>query len=86
MNLYYIDPSDRSITEELRQIRRQLADFWLSTAPEQLQSFYQSDLGLASEKLVSSDIKKEPLNLSEETFVKHLASELSLGLRSPKAH
>ena len=85
VNLYYIDPSEQAIAEELRKIRRQLADFWLNTAPEQLQQFYQSDLGQAYEKLVTSEIKKEPLSPTEETFVQHLASELSLGVRSPKA-
>jgi predicted O-linked N-acetylglucosamine transferase (SPINDLY family)/glycosyltransferase involved in cell wall biosynthesis len=85
VNLYYIDPSEQAIAEELRQIRRQLADFWLNTATEQLQQFYQSDLGQAYEKLVTSEIKKEPLTADEDTFVQHLARELSLGFKSPKA-
>ncbi len=84
-NLYYIDPTDRSIIEELRQIRRQIAEFWLNTAPEQLQNFYQSHLGQAYQKLVSSSFQQEPLTPTEQTFVQQLANELMLGMKSPKA-
>jgi predicted O-linked N-acetylglucosamine transferase (SPINDLY family) len=84
-NLYYIDPTDQSITEELRQIRRQIAEFWLNTVPEQLQHFYQSHLGQAYQKLVRSNLKQEPLTPTEQTFVQQLANELMLGMKSPKA-
>lgn len=84
-NLYYIDPTDQSIIEELRQIRRQMAEFWLNTPPEQLQHFYQSHLGQAYQKLVSSQMQKEPLTPAEQTFVQQLANQLMLGMKSPKA-
>ncbi len=80
VNLYKIDPANTSIVEELRQIRRQLADFWLGLEATQLESVYQSAVGQTYRTLLYSGFSQENLTSTEQQFIKTLASQMNQGL------
>ena len=65
-NLYYIDPEDREIFEELRQVRAQLADLIVAAPEADLQAAWASDLGDRYWAMVRSGIQNEPLDPSDE--------------------
>ncbi|VXD24074.1 hypothetical protein PL8927_790170 [Planktothrix serta PCC 8927] len=79
VNLYRIDPSNTAIIEELRQIRQQLADFWLGLEPTQLESVYQSSVGQGYRTLLQSAFSQQPLTSTEQQFIKMLASQMNQG-------
>jgi predicted O-linked N-acetylglucosamine transferase (SPINDLY family)/glycosyltransferase involved in cell wall biosynthesis len=83
-NLYRIDPSDGSVILELRQLRKQLADFLLAVPPEKLENTYSGELRQAYQALISSGLQAEKLTETEEQFLQQL-TELSKGLVHPKA-
>ena len=65
-NLYYIDPDDREIYEELKDVRSALADL-ISAAPEQsLQQIWSGDFGDRYWAMVRSGIQNEPLSPEDE--------------------
>ena len=68
-NLYYIDPEDQEILQELQQIRLQVCDLILKCPEEHLERLFTSDLGDRFWAMVRSGIQKEPL-LSEEEKLK----------------
>ncbi|HIK29164.1 MAG: glycosyltransferase [Oscillatoriaceae bacterium SKW80] len=82
--LYKIDSSDESVLEEIRQIRKQVADFWLSAAPEQLESFYLGNLGKIHQILIESGFLEEQLTEIEENFVDELIAQLESGFEELK--
>ncbi|MGL5133268.1 MAG: hypothetical protein ACRC78_12110, partial [Planktothrix sp.] len=77
VNLYKIDPANVAIVEELRQIRRQLADFWLGLETTQLESVYQSSVGQTYRTLLYSGFSQETLTTTEQQFIKTLASQMN---------
>lgn len=85
VNLYRIDPSDQALVLELRQIRKQIADFWLSVPPEQLETIYQSDASKGYKLMLSSGIANEAMIETEQAFLQLLATELGKGIKVPKA-
>ena len=65
-NLYYIDPEDREILQELRQVRLSLMDA-IERCPEtELEHLWATDLGDRYWALVRSGIQKEALEPAEE--------------------
>ena len=46
--LYYIDPEDKEILQELREIRLQTIDLMLSVSRDELARQFQSDFGTVS--------------------------------------
>ena len=84
LNLYHIDPSNQSVVEELRQIRRQLADFWLNVAETELESVYQSSIGSCSQLFYKSEFLREPLTETERQFFERLTAELNSGSNPEK--
>ncbi|MEB3282275.1 MAG: glycosyltransferase [Lyngbya sp.] len=84
LNLYYIDPSNQSVIEELRLIRRQLADFWLTVAETELESVYQSSIGSCSQLFYKSEFLREPLTETEQQFFQQLTHELKSRLHPEK--
>lgn len=84
-NLYHIDPSDQSVVMELRQMRKQIADFWVSVPPEQLENIYQSDVGKGYKFMLVNGIANEPMIDTEQAFLQSLIAELGKGLEAPKA-
>ncbi|KPQ39984.1 MAG: putative O-linked N-acetylglucosamine transferase, SPINDLY family [Phormidium sp. OSCR] len=83
-NIYYIDPSEQPIIEELRQLRRQLVDYWLTLPGDQLPLAYNSEIGKAFKALLKSDLRQEPLTPEEETYRQQL-TEQGAGLVKPQA-
>lgn len=80
VNLYRIDPSNVDIVKELRQIRQELANFWLGLESPTLESIYQSSVGQAYRTLLQSGFSQEVLTASEQEFIKTLASKMNQGL------
>jgi predicted O-linked N-acetylglucosamine transferase (SPINDLY family) len=76
-NLYDIDPSNASIVSQLRQVRRQLAEFWINTPAHQLENIYQGELLRGQRAVLDSGFKKEPLNADEGLFLQQLITELN---------
>ena len=65
-NLYYIDPEDKEILEELRQVRMALIEAIERCPEQQLESIWESDLGDRYWALVRSGIQKEAMTPGEE--------------------
>lgn len=65
-NLYYIDPEDQEIRQELEQLRSNLVDA-IDRCPEaQLEQLWSTDLGDRFWALVRSGIQKEALSPADE--------------------
>ncbi|MEG4425541.1 MULTISPECIES: glycosyltransferase [unclassified Microcoleus] len=85
VNLYEIDPTAELVIADLRQIRKQIADLWLSVSGEQLELLYGSDFGKGYKAMLGSGFINEPLHESDREFFKSLVVELSKGFGAPKA-
>ncbi|PSB23189.1 hypothetical protein C7B69_14910, partial [filamentous cyanobacterium Phorm 46] len=84
VNLYRIDPSDESVVLELRQIRKQLADFWLIVPSQQLQTVYQGAVRKGYQAILSCGLQAESMTEAEQNFLQQL-TEISKGLVHPQA-
>ncbi|XZN93587.1 MAG: glycosyltransferase [Microcoleus sp.] len=84
VNLYRIDSSDASVVLELRQLRRQLADFWLTVGPEKLATLYQGEVRKAYQAILGCGLQTEPMSEAEQQFLQQL-TEISKGLVHPQA-
>ena len=65
-NLYYIDPEDQEILNELRQVRMSLIEAIERCPEQQLQGIWEAELGDRYWALVRSGIQKEAMTPSEE--------------------
>ena len=65
-NLYYIDPEDQEILQELRQVRLSLMDAIERCPESELEQLWATDLGDRYWALVRSGIQKEALEPAEE--------------------
>ncbi len=75
---------DQSIEDQIRQLRRQIADFWINTAEAQLENVYVSDIGKAHQFLqFNSGLKYEKLNEAETIFVDELRAKNCQGFDEP---
>ena len=72
-NLYYIDPEDKEILHELRQVRMSLIEAIQHCPEDQLKEIWATDFGDRYWSLVRSGIQKEPMTPVEEEK-KHLAT------------
>lgn len=84
VNLYRIDSSDASVVLELRQLRRQLADFWLTVGPEKLPTLYQGEVRKAYQAILGCGLQTESMTEAEQQFLQQL-TEISKGLVHPQA-
>ena len=73
-NLYYIDPEDQEILQELRQVRLSLIDAIECCPEQQLESIWSTDFGDRYWALVRSGIQKVSLTPTEEQK-KHAATQ-----------
>ena len=73
-NLYYIDPEDQEILNELRQVRLALIEAIERCPENQLESIWATDLGDRYWALVRSGIQKEVMTPTEEQK-KHAATQ-----------
>ena len=65
-NLYYIDPEDQEILQELRQVRLSLIEAIERCPESELEKIWATDLGDRYWALVRSGIQKESLTPVEE--------------------
>ena len=73
-NLYYIDPEDQEIAQELRQVRMSLVEAIQRCPEQELEGIWESDLGDRYWALVRSGIQSEPMTPSEEEM-KHAVTQ-----------
>ena len=64
-NLYYIDPEDQEILQELREVRLQTVQLMLSVGREELGRQFQSDFGDRFWAMAQSGVQKESLDANE---------------------
>jgi len=64
-NLYYIDPEDKEILQELRQVRLQTVELMLSASAQELGQHFGSDFGDRFWAMAQSGVQKEALDASE---------------------
>jgi hypothetical protein len=64
-NLYYIDPDDQEILQELRQVRLQTVDLLLSANKADLGNHFSADFGDRFWAMAQSGVQKEPLDANE---------------------
>ena len=64
-NLYYIDPEDQEILQELREVRLQTIQLMLSVERDELGRQFQSDFGDRFWAMAQSGVQKESLNATE---------------------
>jgi hypothetical protein len=64
-NLYYIDPEDKDILRELREVRLQTIKLMLSVGHEELGRQFQSDFGDRFWAMAQSGVQKESLDANE---------------------
>lgn len=64
-NLYYIDPEDKEILQELREVRLQTAHLMMSVGQDELGRHFKSDFGDRFWAMAQSGVQKESLNHNE---------------------
>jgi len=64
-NLYYIDPEDQEILQELRQVRLQTVQLMLSCSSTQLGEHFSADFGDRFWAMAQSGVQKEALDAQE---------------------
>ena len=64
-NLYYIDPEDQEILQELREVRLQTIQLMLGAGRDELGRQFQSDFGDRFWAMAQSGIQKESLDANE---------------------
>lgn len=82
---YHQNPLEESVLTDIRRDRKQVADFWLGLAEDELESAYLGDVGEAHRTLLNSGIKNELLTDTEQKFVEEVAEQLSGGVSVSKA-
>ena len=75
-NLYYIDPEDQEILQELRQLRLQFSQLILNCPEQQLEGLFSADLSDRYWALVRSGLQKEPLQPAEEQLKAAVTAKL----------
>ncbi|MHC5717956.1 MAG: glycosyltransferase family 2 protein, partial [Nostoc sp.] len=82
---YQREQSELSLLPELRQITKQMAEFWLSTETICLARLYLSKVGEAHQLLLNHDIQYELLAETEQPFVDDILAHIAKGFGEPKA-
>ena len=76
-NLYYIDPEDQEICQELLELRRTLAGL-IEVSPEQdLERIWATDFGERYLALVRSGVQKEPLAEQDQQIKDRATNQLN---------
>jgi len=75
-NLYYIDPEDQEILQELRQLRLQLSQLILNCPEPQLEGLFSADLADRYWALIRSGVQKEALQPAEEQMKTAVTTKL----------
>jgi predicted O-linked N-acetylglucosamine transferase (SPINDLY family)/SAM-dependent methyltransferase len=73
---YHQNSFEQSVLTDIRINRKQVADFWLNLAEDELESAYRGDIGKAHRTILNSGIKNEPLTDTEQKFVDELSAHI----------
>jgi len=84
LNLYALDPSDPQTIDELAVLRRVTAQLWLDVDPEQLQTLYQTPVGILTRGLVTSGFGAVVQDASDR-HARALLPTMADDLSAPKA-
>ena len=76
-NLYYIDPEDQEICQELVELRRSLAGLIESSAESDLERIWSTDFGDRYWALVRSGVQKEALAAPDQQIKDRATSQLN---------
>jgi len=76
-NLYYIDPEDQEILQELAQVRTQLANLILQSPEASLEGLWGSDLGDRYWAMVRSGVQKEILAPQDQALKERVTAALN---------
>ena len=76
-NLYYIDPEDQEILQELLQLRLQLAQLIEQCPETELEQIWSTDFGDRYWAMVRSGVQKEPLGLADEQLKQRMTERLT---------
>ena len=80
-----LTPVEPATLTHLQQTRQQLAQQWLNTPEEQLQSAYLGELGTAHKALLNSGIKHQAITPDEQALIRQLSGGIVWGLDAPNA-
>gem|GEM_PF-3342703 len=82
-NLYEIDPDDPETVAELRHLRRQVAEFWLTVPADRLETTFNTEFGRRYGSFLKSGFQREPLTEEERNILVRLAETVARGLEQP---
>ncbi|MGD1936329.1 MAG: glycosyltransferase family 4 protein [Cyanophyceae cyanobacterium] len=82
LNLYEIDPSDQGIVENLRNLRQQIAQTWLSIDAQDLESVFAGEFGQRYCVFLKSGFQREPLTDTESHFRQELTEKIGAGIEN----
>ncbi|WP_017653669.1 glycosyltransferase [Fortiea contorta] len=85
LDTYKIGKIEPSLLQELRQIKKTIAELWLSTEEIWLAKLYQSEFCQAYKALLNNKIKNELLTEDEQKFVAEILTHITKGFSEPKA-
>ncbi len=74
-----------SALSNLRQIRQQIAQYWLNLSSEKLSNTYSGEIGKAHKRLINSGIKAEFLTETEQQFIQDIETQIAQGWQHPQA-
>ncbi len=77
LNQYKREQLKPSVLAQLRDLRKEMAELWLSTEQNLLEKVYLSDIGERHKILLNSSIQYEPLTETEQSFVAQIIAQVS---------
>ncbi|MEM9770390.1 MAG: glycosyltransferase family 4 protein [Cyanobacteria bacterium P01_D01_bin.73] len=85
LNVYKQSPQDGSTIAILREMRKQVAQFWLNSPADALETLYNSPLGTAYQQFLHSGFQQNPLTDEEQQLLQGLTQTVAQGLEQPGA-
>lgn len=82
---YQREPESWVAIGQLRRVRQQIAEHWVSTPGDELQDLYDGPLGQAHTLILQSNLRTEPLTQAEAQFKTDTLNYLAEGLSVPGA-
>ena len=82
---YRREPLKPSLLNELRHLKKQMAQLWLDTEENLLERVYLSKFGEAHQALLNSGMQDELLIETEQNFVTEVFAQVAKGFNEPKA-
>lgn len=83
LTVYQHAPQDENTIGILREMRKQVTQFWLSAPADALETLYGSPLGTAYQKFLHSGFQQAPLTAEEQQTLSGLTQTVTQGLEQP---